>query len=216
MLTADHGATYGETFLGKTRSGAGDSNWYYAPNGVWDAGSFDTVTYHDPSPDLGPLLNSNLAFSYQSTAIENWLINPSPEALASQSAAMLTVRGVIASYWRDGDRFQLYGTNDMTKSEKQWWNKHGQEIVDTMAAPNGPDVIGLLHDKTSYGVYGDHGGATESVQRVPVVFWSPSLAASKAKGGKGPFQTADIMPTILKTMGIDLIAPVDGKARPLK
>ena len=45
-----------------------------------------------------------------------------------------------------------------------------------MAADDGPDVIGLLHDKTSYGVYGDHGGAQESVQRVPMVFWSPSLA----------------------------------------
>ena len=41
VLTADHGATYGKNFLGKQTSGAGDSNWYYAPSdlGVWDAGS---------------------------------------------------------------------------------------------------------------------------------------------------------------------------------
>ena len=32
----------------------------------------------------------------------------------------------------------------------------------------------------------------------------------------GPFQTTDVMPTILKTMGIPLTGPVDGKARPLK
>ena len=44
-----------------------------------------------------------------------------------------------------------------------------------MAAPDGPDVVGLLHDKTSYGVYGDHGGAQESVQRVPMVFWTPGM-----------------------------------------
>ena len=44
-----------------------------------------------------------------------------------------------------------------------------------MAADDGPDVIGLLHDKTSYGVYGDHGGAQESVQRVPMVFWAPGV-----------------------------------------
>ena len=50
----------------------------------------------------------------------------------------------------------------MTRSEKSWWKAHGQEIVDTMAAADGPDVIGLLHDKTSYGVYGDHGGAQET------------------------------------------------------
>ena len=41
-----------------------------------------------------------------------------------------------------------------------------------MAADSGPDVVGLLHDDTSYGVYGDHGGASEEVQRVPMVFWS--------------------------------------------
>ena len=64
----------------------------------------------------------------------------------------------------------------MSQSEKDWWKDHGQGIVDSMAAPNGPDIVALLHDKTSYGVYGDHGGAQESVQRVPMVFWAPSLA----------------------------------------
>ena len=79
---------------------------------------------------------------------------------------------MTATYWkRPAHRFKLQGTNKMTKSEKDWWKAHGQAIVDTMAAPDGPDVIGLLHDKTSYGVYGDHGGAQESVQRVPMVFW---------------------------------------------
>ncbi|MFO1435189.1 MAG: alkaline phosphatase family protein [Gammaproteobacteria bacterium] len=56
VLTADHGATYGENFYGKNTSGAGDSNWYYAPYGVWDAGSgateIDTTTYNSPSPAL--------------------------------------------------------------------------------------------------------------------------------------------------------------------
>ena len=101
----------------------------------------------------------------------------------------------------------------MTSSERSWWKDHGQEIVDTMAASNGPDVIGLLHDKTSYGVYGDHGGAQESVQRVPMVFWSPSLAFENTVGK--PMHTYDIMPTILQLMDIPLTAPLDGVARPI-
>ena len=101
----------------------------------------------------------------------------------------------------------------MTQSEKDWWKDHGQEIVDTMAAPNGPDIVVLLHDKTSYGVYGDHGGAQESVQRVPMVFWAPSLAYGVSTGRT--FHTTDVMPTILATMGIELTAPVDGTARRL-
>ena len=101
----------------------------------------------------------------------------------------------------------------MTTSEKDWWRDHGQEIVATMASPNGPDIVALLHDKTSYGVYGDHGGAQESVQRVPMVFWSLSLAFGATTGR--PFHTTDVMPTILATMGIPLSEPVDGTARRL-
>jgi hypothetical protein len=217
VMTADHGATYGETFYGKTSAGAGDSNWYYAPNGVWDAGSggaFDTATYNNPSPALKPLTdNGNLAFVYGSTAVEAWLNDRSPAAMRQAAAAALDLPGATATYYRSGAGFKLYGTNKMTQSERDWWRDHGQELVDTLAAPNGPDIVALLHDRTSYGVYGDHGGAQESVQRVPMVFWSPSLAYGVSTGR--PFRTADVMPTILAAMGIDLTAPVDGTARRL-
>ena len=59
---------------------------------------------------------------------------------------------------------------------------HGQEIVDTLASVNGPDIVVLLHDTVSYGVHGDHGGARESVQRVPMVFWSASFAPGDDRG----------------------------------
>ena len=79
------------------------------------------------------------------------------------------------------------------------WKAHGQELVNTMAADSGPDVIGLLHDKTGYGVYGDHGGAQQSVQRVPMVFWTP-----------------DAMPTILAAMGISRTYRADGRPHRLE
>lgn len=227
VLTADHGATYGKNFYGKTTSGAGDSNWYYAPNGVWDAGTFTDPAspcrnspcttsniYDQPSPALQPLIDTgNIEFSYQSTAVETWLVDHSVAKMKEGAAAMLEVPGVIASYWHDGNRFRLLGTNAMTGPERAWWSQHGQELVNSMAAPDGPDVIGLLHDKTSYGVYGDHGGAQRSVQRVPMVFWSPSLAFANDTGA--PFKTIDVMPTILDLMGIPQIGPIDGVARRL-
>jgi hypothetical protein len=217
VLTADHGATFGQSFFGKTTAGASDSNWYYAPVGVYDAGTFVPPTdplYNQPSPALSPLIaTNNIQFSYQSTAIESWLVDHSVEKMKVGAAAMLRTPGVIASYWHDGDRFELFGTNTMTRAERRWWNEHAQEIVNTMAAPNGPDVIGLLHDKTSYGVYGDHGGATESVQRVPMVFWSPSLSFRNETDAR--FTTPDVMPTILDALGIDVTAPLDGRARDL-
>lgn len=221
VLTADHGATYGEHFYGKRTSGAGNSNWYYAPPdlGVWDAGSSavapDYSTYSSPSPAIADLnADGNVQFSYQSTAIEAWLLDRSPQAMKEKADQMLDMPGVTASYFKNaaGDGFVLRGTNAMTNSEKQWWRAHGQEIVDTMAADDGPDVIGLLHDRTSYGVYGDHGGAQESVQRVPMVFWGAGV--DKLKTGDS-FRTPDVMPTILAAMGISQTAATDGVAHPL-
>lgn len=211
VLTADHGATWGENFYGKLAAGAGDSNWYWAPKGVWDAGAFDTTTYNSPSPAVLPLnADGNLQFSYQSTEIEAWLIDRSLDKMKAKAATMLTLPGVTAAYYRDGDHFTLFGTNAMTESEREWWKKHGQELVDSMAVDNGPDVLGLLHDRTSYGVYGDHGGTQESVQRIPLVFWSPSLDGPERSDA--PIRTVDIMPTILRALGIKTTAPLDGKA----
>ncbi len=214
VLTADHGATYGQTFYGKTTSGAGDSNWYWAPNGVWDGGAFDTTTYNSPSPALLPLnATNNLAFSYQSTEIEAWLTDTSTAKKKESATTMLTLPGVIASYWRNGGHYVLHGTNAMTSSERKWWKKHGQELVDAMATDNGPDVVGLLHDRTSYGVYGDHGGAQESVQRVPIVFTVDGANEHETSGA--PIRTVDIMPTILRAMGISTTAPLDGRSWPI-
>jgi arylsulfatase A-like enzyme len=225
VLTADHGATYGKNFYGKKTIDAGDSNWYYAPSdlGVFDAGSGasgssapDTVTYSNPSDPVKNILDADghLQFSYQSTAIEAWL-RPQFRSDADKidkAGDMLNMPGVTAAYWKDGDHFTLLGTNSMSGSERAWWSAHGQEIVDTMVAPDGPDVIGLLHDKTSYGVYGDHGGAQESVQRVPMVFWVPGVSGSSSSE---TFRTPDVMPTILRALDIGQTSPTDGVAHTL-
>ena len=219
VLTADHGATYGKHFYGKVAPGASDSNWYYAPPelGVWDAGAEatepDKVTYSDPAPAVKRLdADGNLQFSYQSTAIESWLLDHSRAKKRQGASRMLHMPGVIASYWRSGDHFVLHGTNRMSRSEHAWWTAHGQEIVDTIAGPSGPDVVGLEHDRTSYGVFGDHGGAQRSVQRVPMVYWMPGTKGS-ATGER--FRTPDVMPTILKAMGIRRSSHLDGRAHDL-
>lgn len=219
VLTADHGATYAKKFYGKTGADASNSNWYYAnPEiGVWDAGSGaaapDKETYSDPSDAVKKLdADGNLQFSYQSSAIESWLIDYSTPKKRQGASTMLKMPGVIASYWRHGDRYVLHGTNAMTRSEHAWWKKRAQGIVDAMAADNGPDVVGLLHDKTLYSVAGDHGGAQESVQRVPMVFWSPGVRRSSTAE---TFRTPDVAPTILRAMGIKPVVPMDGRAHSL-
>jgi hypothetical protein len=204
VLTADHGATHAESFQGTYAAGASNTNWYY--------GSTANGSFLSPSTSLAALIGTgNVQFSYQSTAIETWLVDRSDAELQEASSVMLTLPGVIASYWRAGDHYVLAGSNQMPKSERQWWKKHGQELVDSMAADNGPDVIGLLHDATSYGVQGDHGGAQEEVQRVPMVFWREDR--DRGKGVYNQFRSVDVLPTILRALGIDLVYPVDGTAK---
>ena len=102
---------------------------------------------------------------------------------------MRTLGGVRAVYVRHGDHYvQRWQAprGQWGDREFAWHQKHAQEIVDTQAASYGPDVIGLLADDTSYGVKGDHGGAQESVQRIPIVFYGAGDQGREDAGDPDP------------------------------
>jgi len=69
-----------------------------------------------------------------------------------------------------------------------------------MAAPNGPDAVGLTRTDTTYGVMGDHGGANELVQRIPMVFYGAGVGSPDSNH---PLRLVDVMPTILGAMGVN-------------
>jgi arylsulfatase A-like enzyme len=205
VVTADHGQTVAEHFYGTNALDAGNTNWYYG-------NSLNDGPFNAPSAALAPLLaTGNVAFSYQSTAIETWLTDRAPAKQQEAARAMRTLPGVIATYIRQGSRYALDSTQTatpMTRPERRWWERHGQELIDTMAANHSADVVGLLADRTSYGVYGDHGGAQKEVQRIPMVFWANGIERDRPDTA---FRSVDIMPTVLRTMGIPLSKPVDGR-----
>jgi arylsulfatase A-like enzyme len=97
----------------------------------------------------------------------------------------------------------------MSRSEWRWWLLHGREIVNTMAAPYAADVVGLLRNDTSYGVAGDHGGAQEPVQRIPIVFAGAGVGR---RDSWAPIRSVDILPTILRKMRLRPDPDVDGRA----
>jgi hypothetical protein len=209
VITADHGATFARQFHGVDAAGASDTNWYYGK-------AINTEDYNKPSPALKPLIDTgNVQFSYQSTMIEVWLKENSAEKKRAAAQVMRTLPGVAATYWREGDRFQLDAgpgrdtAASFGDAELAWWKKNGQALVDTMAADNGPDVIALLADDVGYGVYGDHGGAKASDQRIPMVVWASNIRPAKPDYA---FRTVDILPTVLKAMRIQQGKPVDGRA----
>jgi hypothetical protein len=129
---------------------------------------------------------------------------------------MATLDSVRASYVRVGDHYQLRRQaprSAFTAAEWEWYVDHAQEIVDTEAADYGPDVIGLLANDTSYGVAGDHGGAQEPVQRIPIIFRGAGVKAGHAPGT--PLRSVDILPTILRELRVPQTHAMDGLAYPL-
>jgi hypothetical protein len=200
VLTTDHGGQTAHSYHGLDGADRGNFNWYYGADG--------DESYLSPQPALAPLVaTGNVDFSYQDGHIATWLGDRSPGKLAEAAAAIRSMPDVIASYVRDGDRYRRVGpTGDMSGRERAWWVRWGQELIDTMAAPSGPDVVGLLRDDVSYGVAGDHGGHQEAIQHVPMAFSWPGL---RPQARQERFRAVDVVPTALRLMGIDPVAGTD-------
>jgi arylsulfatase A-like enzyme len=220
VITADHAAQTGRPFHGVLEPFVTNPACTPPSNGIrsdcnWYFGRDSDEIYLDPSPAVAALrdrLGGNLDFSYQDGHIAAWLHDNSAKRKREAAAAVLDMPGVIASYRTNDaqDDYRLFDTNDMTGHERSWFARHGEELVDTMAAPYGPDVVGLLATDVTYGVIGDHGGHNELVQNIPMVFSGPGI------GSKDPnkrIRLVDVLPTILTTMGIHYhAADLDGEA----
>jgi hypothetical protein len=221
VVTADHGSTYGgKGWYGDNVYDGGNTNGWYAGGPWWPSYTNTTDPTKDPNYAAGPsalkpLMDTGLVeFSYQSTSIESWLKDPTAVNKAAAADVMATLPGVIATFVKaaDNDSYTLTSKGAMTPAERRWFNRHGQELVDTMAFEGSGDVVGLLADKTVYAVYGDHGGAQKDVQRIPMAFWAAGIQHTD-RGT--PMRLADITPTILRTLGIKATSQMDGVAQNL-
>ncbi len=202
-------ATPQDTAAGFPADPRGYYNWYYANTPVLD--------YLDPSDWIKPLVNTgNIGISFQDSAIRIWLKDNSRTKQLEASHIVKGMKGVLATYYRDGSHYHLVSHLDrkkLTKAEWTWFKEHGQEIVDTSAARYGADVIGLLRDNTTAGVAGDHGGAQYDAQNIPIAFYGAGVSS---KDNSAHIRSVDIMPTVLKAMGIKPAPKLDGHALPLK
>jgi hypothetical protein len=69
-----------------------------------------------------------------------------------------------------------------------------------------------LVDHTTYSVAGDHGGIQRYAQQIPIVFAGGGLSSPDLQA---PVRSVDVMPMILRHMGIPATYPMDGIAYPL-
>ena len=210
VITADHAAQTGRPFHGVLAPGVenppctppstgirSDCNWYF--------GSDSDEVYLDPSPAVAQLrdaLAGNLDFSYQDGHVAAWLHDNSVAKKREAAAAVLGMPGVIASYHTNAAQsdYRLFGTNRTRGAERSWFVRHGEELVDTMAEPSGPDVVGLLATDVTYGVIGDHGGHNRLIQNIPMIFAGAGVGD---RDSRKEIRLVDVLPTILETMGID-------------
>ncbi len=68
-----------------------------------------------------------------------------------------------------------------------------------MAGPGAPDLVGLLADGVGFGRIGDHGGAQELVQRIPMIIHVPG---EKPASLATPLRLMDLAPEISKILGL--------------
>ncbi len=208
VLTADHGQVPATNFYGVDdgSSSRGFYNWYY--------GDMENGTYLAPQPALQPLVDTgNLAMAYSDTQLATWLKDDSPAKQLEAANIMKTMPGVSAAWIRDGNKYRrvtpIRWDLMPTAGERAWFRKHASELVNTMASPEGADVMATLVDDTAYSVAGDHGGIQRRSQLIPIVFAGGGLSSRNITG---PVRSVDIMPTLLRQLGITPTQPMDGKA----
>ncbi len=217
VLTADHGSVAADEghFHGdfEPENDYGYYNWYYGSPA-------NDAAYLRPQEALLPLIDgtddgtgaTNVAFSYSDSSLNVWLKDQSPDAAASAASIMEGLADVTSVWRRHGDHFVRVTPvrwDRMHGAEKLWFSRKAQELVDTQAADHGPDLIATLPDDTTYSVLGDHGGIQRATQQIPIVF---AGAHTSHQDLRAEVTSVDIMPTILRAMGIAAAVPMDGTA----
>ncbi|MFD1947362.1 alkaline phosphatase family protein [Nocardioides aestuarii] len=211
VLTADHGSVAADEghWHGdfEPENDYGFFNWYYGD-------PENDIFYNRPQEALQPLVDTgNVGFSYSDSSLNVWLTDQSPAATREAAAVMRTLPDVTAVWHRNGDHFDrvtpVRWKLMRSPGEKAWFSRKAQELVDTQAADYGPDLVATLRDDTTYSVLGDHGGIQRSTQQIPIVFAGGGLSS---KDLRAEVRSIDIMPTVLRTLGIEPTYDMDGKA----
>lgn len=218
IITADHGGQAADYFYGlygARRSGQ-NSRYGHAENG----------SYLSPSPTLKPLMETgNVEFSLQDSFIRVWLKDRSESRAREVARVVLTLPGVIAAYYKVPEppkstnasikssyQYHLEGKDfsALDLAQRQWFEEHTEELLNTMAASHSADVVGILRNHVNYAMMGEHGGLQEPVQRIPLLFVGPGIPQGKVE--ETPARLVDIAPTVLSTMGIEVPEKMDGKS----
>ena len=167
VVTADHGGQTNKFYLG--------NNKYQSCCSLENAEAAVNPPYWiEHLNQLGKLQTS-----YQDTSLKIWLADRSTANEKAIVSGMADISGMVEIYGfagqttGGGTERVLSRLQEQTAAFRRWAELHNAELLDTMAAPSAPHLVGLLADNFGFGRIGDHGGAQERVQRIPLMIRVP-------------------------------------------
>lgn len=169
VVTADHGGQTDSIYLGN--------------------GEAQTITEEEEkTPGCKPIWMKRLASTnkiknaYLDTSIRIWLKEESSESADQVIRFMKEIPQITRIFElrknKAGDYYYSESFNQLKKQSpkfRSWAIKHDVELLNTMASSQSPNIVGLLADNVGFGKLGDHGGAQESVQRIPMIIAGPGV-----------------------------------------
>mgnify|MGYP001560630098 CR=1 FL=1 len=183
VVTADHGGQANRYFFGGR--GKGHSGVIVG----------DEATSEDKVPGIEQLRrNAKVRASYYDSALRVWLEDQVPANRAKAVASLEQMSGVVAVYGKMKKEpveqlenaepeaapadygYKLEASSRLESQPrrfKDWMKQNAEGLLDSMASERSPDLVGFLEDDVGYGLLGDHGGAQEKVQRVPLSVYVP-------------------------------------------
>jgi len=195
VVTSDHGGQKNDFYMGNNGSQS------CCPF----EGSKADVTPPYWMAHLNALAPGKLKTAYTSTILNLWFADRSGATEQIVTRGMKDIPGITEIYARrqtgsDYRYEQVHGNLGFTSARFQAWAKrHSAELMATMAGPAGPDLVGLLADGYGFGRIGDHGGAQEVVQRIPMIIRVPGEAPARRSE---PLRQMDLAPEITKILGL--------------
>jgi len=193
VVTADHGGQKDEFYLG--------NNKYQS-----------CCPYENSQAKVEPPywiehLNQlgKLKAGYQDTSVKLWLADRSAANEQAIVRGMADISGMTEVYAlrRSGEEFRyerVFSRLDSQSAPFQAWaRRHNAELLETMACDSAPHLIGLLADGFGFGRIGDHGGAQEKVQRIPMIIHVPGEPAATLSQ---PLRLVDLSSEITDILGL--------------
>lgn len=138
-----------------------------------------------------------------------WLADPAKAQISAQAIVRAQPAHVDAVFYRSSTQS---GAPYVLASPTNWLTNSSvapalQQLVDTTAGPNGPDVWVLYRESytavpknVSGAWHGTHGGTTWKVQHIPLVMSGPGIKAGVHS--QFPARSIDIAPTMERLLGL--------------